>query len=67
MKKIINFGSSIWDLLDGYKTYLGALVIFVAGGLNALGRIDDATLKALIAIGGAISIYGIRDAIKKLE
>jgi len=67
MKRIKDFGSLIWELLDGHKTHLGALIIFVAGGLSALGKIDEQTTKAIIAFGGAVSLYGLRDAIKKVE
>ena len=57
----------IWSLLDGHKTHLGALIVFIAGGLNATGRIDEVTTKIIIAFGGAVAVYGLRDAIKKIE
>ncbi|GIW70241.1 MAG: hypothetical protein KatS3mg101_0988 [Patescibacteria group bacterium] len=57
----------IWEFLDGKKTFIGSAVIFIAGGLKALGKIDENTFNWLVALGGAISVYGIRDAIKKLE
>jgi hypothetical protein len=57
----------VWEWLDGKKTFIGSLVIFIAGGLKALGKIDENTFNWLVALGGAISVYGIRDAIKKLE
>ena len=59
--------NKLLEFLDVRKSYLGALVIFVAGGLNALKLIDDATFKALFAVGGAVSVVGLRAAIKKLE
>lgn len=58
---------NIWGFLDGKKTYIGSAVIFVAGGLKALGKIDDSTFSWLVAIGGAISVYGIRSAIRKIK
>lgn len=58
---------NILNKLDGHKTHLGALIIFISGGLYALGYIDQKTMEAVIAIGGAISVYGVRDAIKKME
>ena len=67
MKRIKDFSSSIWNILDGHKTHLGALIVFVVGGLHASGKIDDETMKLIIAFGGAVSIYGIRDAIRKVE
>jgi hypothetical protein len=59
-EKVLNF-------LDGKKSYIGGAIIFLAGGLYALKVIDEAVFKALAAIGGAISIGGIRHAIAKLK
>jgi len=67
VKRISDLGSLIWGLLDGHKTHIGALIVFVAGGFNAIGKIDENAMKMIIAFGGAVAIYGIRDAIKKLE
>jgi len=67
MRKIRGFSSALWGFLDGKKTFIGALVIFVAGGLKALNKIDEETYKLLLTFGGAVSIYGLRDAIRKLE
>lgn len=60
MRKIIDF-------LDGKKTFIGSAIVFVAGGLKALGKIDDKTFEWLVAVGGSIAVYGLRVAIKKLE
>jgi len=54
-------------MLDGFKTKIGVAIIFVAGGLKALNKIDEETYKLLLTFGGAVSIYGLRDAIRKLE
>ena len=59
--------SKLWDFLDGKKSFIGAGIIFCAGGLKALGRIDEESFKWVVTLGGAISVYGIRDAIKKLH
>jgi hypothetical protein len=57
----------LWNWLEGKKTIIGAIVIFVGGGLKALGKIDEKTYEFILTLGGSISIYGIRDAIRKLE
>lgn len=53
--------------LEGYRTYIGAAIVFVAGGLKALNLIDQATFEAIVAVGGAISVFGLRSAIKRME
>lgn len=65
MKRIKDASSAIWSFLDGYKTYIGALVIFVAWGLFGLHKIDEETRNQLVILGGAISVYGLRHALKK--
>ena len=60
MKKIVEF-------LDGKKTFIGSVIIFIAGGFKALGKIDDETFQWLVALGGAVAAYGLRQAIRKLE
>lgn len=52
--------------LEGKKTYFGAVVVFVAGGLLALGYIDQKTFEWVVAVGGSITAYGMRDAIKRM-
>ncbi len=66
MKKVRDGASLIWNVLDGKKTYIGAAVIFLAGGLRALGKIDEETYQTLVTLGGAIAVFGLREAIKKL-
>jgi hypothetical protein len=67
MRKLREFSSALWNMLDGYKTKIGVVIIFVAGGLKALNKIDEETYKLLLTFGGAVSVYGLRDAIRKLE
>ena len=55
------------DWLDGKKTFLGAIALFVLGGLLALNVIDQKTFQMLAAIVGAWTAYGLRTAISKLE
>jgi hypothetical protein len=58
--------SKIVNFLDGKKTYIGGAIIFIAGGLKAIKVIDQGVFEAMIAIGGAISAFGIRSAIRKI-
>ncbi len=67
MSKSKRIPAKVWDWLEGKKTYIGAIIIFVAGGLRALEKIDEQTYNTLLTIGGAVSIYGIRNALKKME
>lgn len=67
MKRLRDTTSTVWNILDGYKTYIGGAVIFVAGGLNAINTIDDETMKLLVTFGSAITVVGLRGAFKKLE
>jgi len=60
MKKILAF-------FDGKKSYIGGAILFLSGGLLAIKVIDQQTFEILAAIAGAITVYGVRDAIKKLE
>ena len=59
--------SKILEFLDGKKSYIGAAIVFIAGGLWALKIIDDKTFQVLVTIGGSVSVVGIRSALKKLE
>lgn len=59
--------NKITTLIDGHKTRIGAVGIFVVGGLYALGVIDQTEFEKIIAILGAWTAYGLRSAIKKVE
>jgi len=58
---------TIWTWLDGKKTYISAALLFVAGGLLALGAIDQKTFEVIATVAGSLAAFGIRTAIKKLE
>lgn len=67
MEKLIN-------LLNGYKTYIGAGVIFVAGGLHELCNvtfvsvcISDNLYRNLLSIGSAIAVIGIGHKLTKIQ
>lgn len=53
--------------LEGKKTYIGAAVVFIAGGLYALGIIDEKQFEIILTMGGAVLGYGLRSAIRKME
>ncbi len=48
---------------NGWKTYVGAAVIFIAGGLFATKVIDQHTFEAVIAVAAALTAFGLRRAI----
>lgn len=54
-------------ILEGYKTYLGLLLIISTVILNATGLITESTTNQLLIIFGAFSGIFIRHAIKKVE
>lgn len=65
MKVLQESGIAIWEYLDGKKTMIGAAIVFLAGGLKAIEKIDQDTFETMIAVGGSIAIYGVRFAIEK--
>lgn len=58
---------TVLRLIDGKKTYIGIVALFILGGLKAVEVIDqslyDTLLLALLGWTG----YGLRDAIKKIQ
>lgn len=61
----MNYLTNIWNWLNGKKRVLGILVVFVAGGLNALELLDAETFKWLVGVGGTLSAVGVGHAIIK--
>lgn len=59
--------NTLLQKVDGKKTYLGATLLFVAGGLLALGLIDQKSFEILATVAGAITAGGLRSALKKIE
>jgi len=55
------------DKLDGKKSYIGGAILFLAGGFLALDVIDQKLFEIIAAIAGAISIYGLRNAVSKIK
>ena len=52
--------------LDGYKSYIGAIALFVWGGFYGLGWIDQKTFTAVISIIAGWTAFGLKDAINKV-
>lgn len=52
---------------SGWKTNLAAVLIAVVGVLAAFKLIDNIQAEALLTVFGAFGLYGIRDALKKLN
>lgn len=57
---------NVWSFLDGKKTYIGGAIVFIAGGLKALEIISQEVFEVLVAIGGSVTAYGLRYAIRKM-
>ena len=51
------------DQIKGYKTYIGCAVIFILGGLFALGVISREEFEAWTAIAGALTGAAMRSAL----
>lgn len=58
--------STIATFLEGKKTYIGAAVIFIAGGMKATKNIDDQAYQMLFDTGMAISVLGLRAFLEKV-
>ncbi len=59
--------NNIWDKLDGKKSYIGAIIIFLAGGFRALDVLDEEMYKILLTLGGSVAVLGLRGAIARLR
>lgn len=47
------------------KAFWGAVLLFIGGGLNAIGLAEISAI--LMTLGGALGIYGIRTATQEIE
>lgn len=64
----------IINLVNGYKTYIGAAIVFFAGGLHELCNvtfvnvcISDDVYKNLVTMGTAIAVVGIGHKLSKIK
>ena len=53
-----------FDFLQGKKTYIGAAALFVAGGLLAVGVIDQKMFEQLTVLIAAWTAVSLRKAMK---
>jgi hypothetical protein len=51
------------SFLNGKKTYLVAVVVFVFGGLKALGLVDQELIDTLMPLLGAAGLAALRKSI----
>lgn len=51
------------EMLQGYKTYLAAVLIALATFGKVLGWIDQSTYDAILALLASLGLYGLRSAI----
>ncbi|MCR4307754.1 MAG: hypothetical protein NUV80_04265 [Candidatus Berkelbacteria bacterium] len=56
--------SRFYDLIDGHKTHLAVVIIFVASGLKAIGVINEETFVSLMTFGNGLGLFGLRQAKK---
>ena len=52
-------------MLQGKKTYLGIIALFILGGLKAIGVLDENTYQVLLPIILGWTSYGIYDHVKR--
>lgn len=69
-KKLIQTALSIKEIrvmLQGYKTYIVAVLLAILAALKALGYIDEATYQALIALLGAGAVSTVAAKINRIQ
>lgn len=64
---------NILEKIDGKKTYIGGVILFIVGGLNALCKlpvlnvcVEGDLYNTLTAVGVAVGLFGLRHAITKV-
>lgn len=53
MDKLLDFGK-------GYRSYAAVAVLFVIGGLKAIGAIDEATAQTITTFAIGLGIFGLK-------
>lgn len=51
-------------MLQGKKTYIGIAILFIAGGLKAIGFIDESMFQMIATLGAGVTAFGLRKAVK---
>ena len=57
---------ALWNWLDGKKTYLGVLVLFLSGGARAVGWVTEEQFRVVEALGLGVVGFGLRSALGKV-
>ncbi len=52
----------MFNFLQGRRTYIAVAVLFVLGGFQAVGAIDEQTFRAVEAFAVGLGLFGIRRA-----
>ncbi|MEK6829962.1 MAG: hypothetical protein AABY15_07640 [Nanoarchaeota archaeon] len=50
------------NLLAGKRTYIAVIVLFLLGGFQAIGVIDEQAFRAIEAFAVGLGIFGLRKA-----
>lgn len=53
--------------LNGYKTYLSALLLGLAFAANYLGYVDDELLKLLVGLLSSLGLISLRHGVEKVK
>lgn len=48
----------LWQILDGRKRYIGLTIMFIGGGLQSAGFIDEELRNTIVAFGVTIASFG---------
>lgn len=54
-------------MLNGYKTKIAVVLLFVLGGLKAVGVLDEQTFQTLSTFAAGLGLYGLRDAVERTK
>lgn len=55
------------NILDGYKTYIAAMLAAFVAINGVFNIVDKQTETMILSLAAALGLYGVRSAIKKLE
>ena len=57
--------TNILNWLDGKKTTIGLIIVFVASGLKGTNSISENVYSILMSVGGFVTTYGINSFVHK--
>jgi hypothetical protein len=58
--------NKVWSFLDGKKSIIGGIVVFIAGGLYAIGVIDKTIFDWVVGAGGIVATFGLGAKAQKM-